>query len=124
MVMYKTRNTGTGNRMQRTQGKGKCYIPGNIAKHFGECLQTFRRMLLYLLGNVAKHSRECREAFRTNINRTNINPIISSSRSSPTKSYHHFSPTLIPSPKQVQGIHKPGLFQSGYFQSSHHKGDF
>ena len=63
MVMYKTRNPETGNRMQRTQGKGKCYIPGNIAKHFGECLQTFRRicytfwgMLPNIPGNVVKHS--------------------------------------------------------------------
>ena len=53
--MYKTRNTETGNVILRTWGMGggggggglifrglSPNIPGNIAKHSGECSQTFR----------------------------------------------------------------------------------
>ena len=58
--MYKTRNTGKGNRMRGTQGMGECYIPENVAKHLGECPKTFRGMLLNIHGNLAKHSAECR----------------------------------------------------------------
>ena len=43
---------------------GECYIAGNIAKHSGECPQTFPGMLSNILGNVLKHSRECRKTFR------------------------------------------------------------
>ena len=32
--------------------------------YFGECCQTFRRMLLNIPGNVTKHSGECRQIFR------------------------------------------------------------
>ena len=39
-------------------------IPGNIFKHSGECLPTFRGISSNILGNVAKHSRECRLIFR------------------------------------------------------------
>ena len=39
-AMNKARNTGTGNGMLGTRkmgdGGGECYIPGNVAKHFGE----------------------------------------------------------------------------------------
>ena len=77
--MYKTRNTGMGNGMQRTQGmggmlySGECCctfrgmssnIPGNIAKHYGECCQTFRGMLLNIPRNVTRHSGKCRQIFR------------------------------------------------------------
>ena len=77
--MCKTRNTGVGNEMWGTQRMGECYIPGNVAKHFGECrqtfrgmspnipgnvYQTFREMSSIIPGNVAKHSGECREIFR------------------------------------------------------------
>ena len=62
--MYKSRNTGTGNGMRGTQEIGRnvifhgiwSNIPENVAKHSGECPQTFRV-------NVAKHSRECRQTF-------------------------------------------------------------
>ena len=39
-------------------------IAGNIAKHSGECPQTFPGMLPNILGNVLKYSRECRKTFR------------------------------------------------------------
>ena len=42
----------------------ECYIPGNVAKHSGECPQTFRRILSNIPGNVAKHSGECSRTFR------------------------------------------------------------
>ena len=45
-AMYKTRNTGTGNGMQGTRVMGECYISGSVAKHSGECPQTFRGMSL------------------------------------------------------------------------------
>ena len=53
--MYKTRNTGTGNKMRGTRGMGGMSpnIPGNVAKHSGECPQTF----------VAKDSGECHKTF-------------------------------------------------------------
>ena len=78
-AMCKTRNTGVGNEMWGTQRMKECYIPGNVAKHFGECrqtfrgmspnipgnvYQTFREMSSIIPGNVAKHSGECREIFR------------------------------------------------------------
>ena len=68
MAMYKTRNTGTGNRMQGTRGiRGMLYS--------GECRQTFREMSPDIPGNVLKHSKdipgnvvkyygECRQTFR------------------------------------------------------------
>ena len=84
-AMYKTRNTGTGNRMQVTQGMGgmlysrECHqilqgmspnIPGNVLKHSGECCQTFRGtcqifrgMSSNIPGNVAKYSGECHQIF-------------------------------------------------------------
>ena len=50
---------------------GECYIPGNVAKHSGECPQTFRGMSSNIpgmssniLGNVAKYSGECPQTFR------------------------------------------------------------
>ena len=43
---------------------GECYISGNVAKHFGECRQTFRGMSQNIPGNVAKYSGECRQTFR------------------------------------------------------------
>ena len=42
-------------------------IPANVAKHSGECRQTFRGMLPNILRNfvpVAKHNGECRQTFR------------------------------------------------------------
>ena len=78
MAMYKTRNTGTGNRMRGTRGmrgmlySGECRqtfremysnIPGNIVKHSGEHHQTFRGMLPSIPGNVAKRSGECPQTF-------------------------------------------------------------
>ena len=42
---------------------GECYIPGNVAKHSGECPQTFRGMWPNIPGNVLKHSGECRQTF-------------------------------------------------------------
>ena len=64
--MYKNRNTGTGNGMRGTRGMGKNVIfrgmspniPGNVAKHSGECPQTFRGMSSNIPGNVLKHSGE------------------------------------------------------------------
>ena len=62
--MYKTRNTGTGNRMRRTQGMGECYILGNCAKHTGEYPQTFQGMLPNILRNVVKYPGECPQTFQ------------------------------------------------------------
>ena len=64
--MHKTRNTGTGNA--RNGGnvifRGMSpNIPGNIAKHSGECPQTFREMSPNIPGNVLKHSGECPQTF-------------------------------------------------------------
>ena len=43
---------------------GECYILGNIAKHCGECPQTFWGMSSNIPGNVAKHSAECHKTFQ------------------------------------------------------------
>ena len=43
---------------------GECYIPGNGAKHSGECRQTFRVMLPKIPGNVLKDLAECCQIFR------------------------------------------------------------
>ena len=40
-AMYKNRNAGTGDGMRGTRGMGEGYILGNVAKHSGECPQTF-----------------------------------------------------------------------------------
>ena len=64
MVVYKTRNTGTCNGMRGTRGMGGSYIPGNVAKHWGQCRQTFQGMSLNIPGNVLKLLRECCQAFQ------------------------------------------------------------
>ena len=43
---------------------GECYIPGNVAKHFGKCPQTFRGISPDIPGNVVKHSGEYHQTFR------------------------------------------------------------
>ena len=50
---------------------GECYIPGIVAKHSGECSQTFRGMSPNIPGmfsniprNVTKHSGKYPEKFR------------------------------------------------------------
>ena len=53
-VMYKTRNTGTGNGMRGMGGM----------LYSGECRQTFRGISPNILGNVVKHSVECYQKFR------------------------------------------------------------
>ena len=89
-IMYKTRNTGTGNGMRGTRGmggmlySGECRqtfwemlqnipenvakmssnIPGNVAKHSGVCHKTFRGMSPNIPGNVTKYSGKCRQTFR------------------------------------------------------------
>ena len=62
-AMYKTRNTGTGNGMRGKRGIGGMSpnIPENVAKHSGECHQTFRGMSPNIPGNVAKHSGKCKK---------------------------------------------------------------
>ena len=55
--MYKTRNTGTGNGTRGTRGNG-----GNVI--FRECPKTFRGMSPNIPGNVAKHPGECRLTFQ------------------------------------------------------------
>ena len=55
--MYKTRNTGTENGMRGTRAMGEMLgmspnIPGNVAKHSGECRQTFQGMSSNIPGNV------------------------------------------------------------------------
>ena len=64
--MYKTRNTGTGNGMRGTRGMGgmSSNIPGNVAKHSGECHKTFRGMSPNIPGNVIKNSGERRQTFQ------------------------------------------------------------
>ena len=77
--MYKTRNTGTGNRMRRTWGiggmlySGECCqilrgmspnIPGNVAQHSGKRPQTLWEMSSNIQGNVAKHTGEFPQTFR------------------------------------------------------------
>ena len=51
-TIYKIRNTGSGNGMQRTRGIG-----GML--YSGECPQTFLGMSPIIPGNVAEHFREC-----------------------------------------------------------------
>ena len=63
MAMYKTKKTGMGNGMWGTREWGECYIPGNVAKHFGEYRQTFRGMSQSIPGNVAKLSSLISECF-------------------------------------------------------------
>ena len=50
---------------------GECYVPGNVLKHSGKCLQTFRGcpqtfqvLSSNIPGNVAKHSGEFSRTFR------------------------------------------------------------
>ena len=70
--MTKTKNTGTGNRIPGTRGIGgnvifrgiSPNIPWNVAKHSGECPQTFWGMLPNVPGNVAQRSGECCQTFR------------------------------------------------------------
>ena len=82
MAIYKTRNTGTGNRMRGIQGTRGVFtrIPGNLledsvnSSHFSiprnaqedseECLRRFRGMSLKIPGNVIKDSGECSRRFR------------------------------------------------------------
>ena len=53
-----------GTECEERDEYGECYIPGNVAKHSGECPQTFRGMWPNIPGNVLKHSEECRQTFR------------------------------------------------------------
>ena len=55
-AMYKTKNTGTGNGMQETREMG-----GML--YSGECPQTFRGILPNIPGDVAKHFGECNRTF-------------------------------------------------------------
>ena len=55
-AVYKTRNTGTGNGMRRTQGIGEML-------YSGECRETFWEISPNIPGNVAKYSGECRQTF-------------------------------------------------------------
>ena len=77
MVIYKTRNTGTGNGMREMLGtrgmftripgnvledSGECSfsnIPGNVQEDSGECSRRFRGMLKKILGNAQEDSGEC-----------------------------------------------------------------
>ena len=67
MAMYKTGKSRNGQRNAGNAGnRGNVIfrgmfsnIPGNVAKHPGECCQIFRGMTPNILGNVAKHSGEC-----------------------------------------------------------------
>ena len=66
--MYKTRNTGTENGMRGTRAMGEMLgmspnIPGNVAKHSGECRQTFQGISSNIPGNIAKHPEECCQTF-------------------------------------------------------------
>ena len=60
--MYKNKNTGTENGMRGTRGTPN--IPGNVARHSGECRQTFQGMSPNIPGNVRKLPGECRQLFR------------------------------------------------------------
>ena len=55
-AIYKTRNTGTGDGMRETRGMRQIL-------YSAECPQKFRAMLLNILWNVAKHSGECPQTF-------------------------------------------------------------
>ena len=81
-AIYKTRNTGTGNRMRgisrsrriftRIPGNlledsGECYsfnIPGNIQEDSEECSKRLRGMLEEIPWNVQGDSGECCRRFR------------------------------------------------------------
>ena len=39
-------------------------VPGNVAKHSGECPQTIKKILENMLGHVVKHPVESIKAFR------------------------------------------------------------
>ena len=80
MALYKTRNTGTGNRMRGTREiGGKLYpeeyrqtfremssnIPWNVAKHFRECPRKIQRIFKNNLGLVVKHFVESMKALDT-----------------------------------------------------------
>ena len=59
--------TGIRERGTEYEERGEweeCYILGNVAKHSGECPQTFRGRSPNILENVSKHSGECRQIFR------------------------------------------------------------
>ena len=56
MVMYKTRNTGTGNGMRGTRGMERML-------YSGECRQIFRGMSLNIPSNVVKYSGGCPQTF-------------------------------------------------------------
>ena len=76
-AIYKTRNTGTGNRMRGMQGTRGMFsripgnlledsgesshfsIPGNAQEDSGECSRRFRGMSLKIPGNVRDDSGEC-----------------------------------------------------------------
>ena len=60
MVIYKTRNTRTGNGMRGIRGTRGMFtrIPGNVI------IFRFRGMLKKIPGNVRKDSRECSRRFR------------------------------------------------------------
>ena len=79
-AMFKTRNTGTGNGMQRTWGIGG---GGGVGRWKGDVIfcvysqtflgmstnspgnpQTSRVMSPNIPGNIAKHSRECSQTLR------------------------------------------------------------
>ena len=55
--MYKTRDTGAGNRMRGTREMGAML-------YSGEYCQTFQGISLNIPGNVLKHSGECPQTFR------------------------------------------------------------
>ena len=63
-VMIKPGIQERGTKCGEHGGWGQCYIPGNVAKHSGECPQTFRGMSSNIPGNVAKNSGECPQTFR------------------------------------------------------------
>ena len=54
-AIYKTRNTGTGNRMRGMQGTRGMFtrIPGNLLEDSGECSH------FSIPGNIREDSREC-----------------------------------------------------------------
>ena len=62
--MYKTKNAGTGTKCGEHGEWGECYILGNVAKHSGECPQTFWGMSSSIPGNATKHYKECPQTFQ------------------------------------------------------------